>query len=91
MLVIVAYDIEDDRVRTRLMKKLKDFGPRVQYSVFEADLSTAELDRLKGVVGKIELAESDSIRLYHLCRTCAAHVLIWGAGEVTKDKDYYVV
>ncbi|HOX84345.1 MAG TPA: CRISPR-associated endonuclease Cas2 [bacterium] len=91
MLIIVAYDIEDDRTRSRLMKKLKDFGPRVQYSVFEADLNPDELPKLRAMLEKVELKDNDSIRLYRICRACAAEVKIWGQGEVTKDKDYYIV
>src|SRR6185436_13646804 len=35
MLILVSYDIPDDRRRTKLANALKDFGERVQYSVFE--------------------------------------------------------
>ena len=31
----VAYDITDDKRRNKVAKILKDFGKRVQYSVFE--------------------------------------------------------
>ena len=34
MLTVVSYDVRDDRRRTRLAHALKDFGERVQYSVF---------------------------------------------------------
>ncbi|RMG21471.1 MAG: CRISPR-associated endonuclease Cas2, partial [Methanobacteriota archaeon] len=42
MLIVISYDIEKDRTRSRLAKKLKDFGPRVQKSVFEADIGEGE-------------------------------------------------
>jgi len=32
MLILVTYDVPDDRRRTRLAHTLKDFGERVQYS-----------------------------------------------------------
>jgi CRISPR-associated protein Cas2 len=38
MLILVSYDVPDDRRRTRLAHALKDFGERVQYSVFECRL-----------------------------------------------------
>ncbi len=82
MLVLVSYDIKDDKTRTRLAKKLLDFGPRVQFSVFEADVSSKELTRLKQMLGKVKLGERDSIRLYNLCETCF--------GKVTKDKEIYI-
>jgi len=90
MLVLVSYDIEEDNTRTRLAKKLKDFGPRVQYSVFEADIKPTELEKLLAVLGKVKLKNEDSIRLYHLCQACISKVTIWGVGEVTEDKPFYI-
>jgi len=91
MLVLVSYDIKDDKTRTRLALKLLDFGPRVQYSVFEADVSDKEFIKLKQMLGKVKLAENDSVRLYQLCQTCFGKIKIWGKGEATKDKDIYIV
>ena len=91
MLVLISYDIEDDKERTRLAKKLRDFGPRVQKSVFEADIKGDELDRLVDMLSKRNLKSTDSIRLYRLCDGCAKRIKIWGKGEITKDKDFYIV
>jgi CRISPR-associated protein Cas2 len=90
MLVLVSYDIEDDKTRTRLAHKLLDFGPRVQFSVFEADVRPKELTKLKQMLGKVTLGEHDSIRLYNLCETCFGKITIWGKGEMTKDKEIYI-
>jgi len=35
MLILVSYDVPDDRRRTKIAALLKDFGERVQYSVLE--------------------------------------------------------
>jgi CRISPR-associated protein Cas2 len=90
MLIVISYDIEKDRKRTRLAKKLKDFGPRVQKSVFEADVGQQEYQKLLNILNKIELGENDSIRLYRLCAACELNVKIWGNGEVTKDQAFYI-
>ena len=90
MLVIVTYDIEKDKKRTRLHKKLKDFGPRVQYSVFEADITREELKKMNTMLSKIKLDDNDSIRLYTICETCKSKIKIWGQGEITEDKDIYI-
>lgn len=90
MLVVISYDIEDDKTRTRLAHKLKDFGPRVQLSVFEADVSDKELQRLKKMIDQVELAKDDSIRMYQFCEACFKKVKIWGSGEITKDRAYYI-
>lgn len=91
MFILISYDISDDKKRTRLAKRLKDFGPRVQKSVFEADVKTKELKELKKVLAKVELDKEDSIRLYKLCRECKKNIRIWGSGDVTEDKEYYIV
>ena len=41
----VAYDITDDKRRNRVAKILKDFGTRIQYSVFECNTDRRALLR----------------------------------------------
>ena len=91
MLFIITYDIEKNNTRTRLAKKLKDFGPRVQYSVFEADITEAELHKLRKMLKNVPLGKDDSIRLYQICASCLAKIEIWGSGEITQDAKYYIV
>ena len=90
MFVLICYDIEEDRTRTRLAKKLKNFGPRVQKSVFEADVQPEEFERLDKLLGEVKLEENDSIRLYRLCGECVKGVKIWGIGKITEDNPYYI-
>ncbi len=90
MLILISYDIANDRTRTRLAHKLKDFGGRVQLSVFEADVTDEEMKRLVEKLDKVKLGKEDSIRVYRICMECANKVKIWGEGEVTKDRDFYI-
>ena len=90
MLFAISYDIENDRTRTKLASMLKDFGPRVQKSVFEADLDNKELDQLWKKLKAVKLGKQDSIRLYQICNDCFKKVRIIGKGKVTKDQDYYI-
>ena len=91
MFILISYDIVDDKKRTKLAHKLKDFGPRVQKSVFEADVKEAELKRLRQLLKAIQLEKGESIRLYRLCADCKKNISLWGEGEVTEDKNYYIV
>ena len=43
MYVLISYDIVDDKRRLKVMKFLKDFGKRVQLSVFECHLTEEQL------------------------------------------------
>ncbi|MBE2235501.1 MAG: CRISPR-associated endonuclease Cas2, partial [Anaerolinea sp.] len=47
MLIVVSYDVVNDRRRAKVHKMLKNFGTRVQYSVFECQLDAKELKRLQ--------------------------------------------
>ncbi|HNR69397.1 MAG TPA: CRISPR-associated endonuclease Cas2 [bacterium] len=78
MIVLVSYDIIDDRRRTKLAKRLEDFGKRVQYSVFECELDQAKILRMKKVALKFIDEEKDSLRIYYLCKNCSGRVESWG-------------
>lgn len=91
MLIVVSYDVPNDRRRTRLAHMLKDFGQRVQYSVFECLLDAEALDRLRQRIEKLTDPLEDSVRIYRLCLECEQKVEIQGLGKVTEDPDVYVL
>lgn len=45
-MVLLSYDISDDKLRRRFSKFIERFGHRIQYSVFEIDNSNAILDNI---------------------------------------------
>lgn len=63
---IIAYDIVDDRRRSRVAKHLQRFGLRVQYSVFVVDLRSARLLRLTAELESRIDAGEDSIMVCRL-------------------------
>jgi CRISPR-associated protein Cas2 len=67
---VVSYDITQDRRRTKVMNKLKNYGLRVQYSVFECELDAARLARLKEEVVPLLNLRTDKLHVYRLCETC---------------------
>jgi CRISPR-associated protein Cas2 len=91
MLFIVSYDITDDRRRIRLAKTLKDFGDRVQYSVFECLMGAEELQEMTGRIREIIDNDQDSVRIYKLCAECEGKVEIIGTGVRSEDPEIYVV
>ena len=91
MYVMVSYDIVEDRTRTRVMKFLKDFGTRVQLSVFECDLDDEQYHKMKdGVEGLIDKKE-DRVRYYRLCKGCMSKVVISGWGEIEQDEGFAII
>ncbi len=91
MLYLVSYDIPDDRRRTKLAKTLKDFGDRVHYSVFECLLDTVLFNKMVARINDLVDEKDDSVRIYALCANCEKDVEIIGTGELTENKDIYVI
>ncbi len=89
-LYVVAYDISDNRRRTRVHKILSGFGKWTQYSVFECFLSEKERVMLMEKLRKVLRAEEDSVRFYPLCAACVAKVETVGS-EKPKEERVYVV
>jgi CRISPR-associated protein Cas2 len=91
MLYVVSYDIPDARRRTRVANACKDFGQRVQYSVFECllkgDLRERLVSRLKAETNERE----DSIRIYPLCAACEKGLEILGQGERPSEPEVFIV
>ncbi|MFQ5869760.1 MAG: CRISPR-associated endonuclease Cas2 [Candidatus Zixiibacteriota bacterium] len=74
MFVIVTYDIQNDRRRTKIMKTLKDYGQWVQYSVFECSLKESDYLKMKARLSKLIQSEEDSVRFYFLCERDVARI-----------------
>jgi len=71
MLVLVTYDVRTSkgngagRLRA-VAKACRDYGQRVQYSVFEIEVDPAQWTRLKARLESAIDPEFDSLRYYHL-------------------------
>lgn len=69
--VVVAYDISDDKRRSRLHRKLKKYGLGVQYSVFECILNQKQIREMQKMIDKqIDKKQGDRVRYYFLCSGC---------------------
>lgn len=77
-MLLVIYDISDDRRRTRLHDDLWEVGRAVQYSAFECpDESLPRvLQLLEAHVGK-----TDRASVYRVCRRCFAKAIRLGEIE----------
>lgn len=64
-LILVIYDIIENKRRSRLVKILEGYGFRVQKSAFEARLSDRQYQKLLSAVENFAL-EEDNIRIYKI-------------------------
>jgi len=91
MFVVVAYDIVDDRKRLRVAKLMKQYGVRVQRSVFECILDDRRYLKMKAQIEKLIDWEDDGVRYYILCAGCVKNVETSGIGCVLEDEEVIVV
>lgn len=71
MLVLITYDVNtmDKAGRTRLRKVAKEclnYGQRVQNSVFECEIDSAELKQIQHILEGIIDKNKDSLRFYSI-------------------------
>jgi CRISPR-associated protein Cas2 len=71
MMVLIAYDVSTEtdggkRRLRRVARACRDFGQRVQFSLFECEIDPAQWTRLRArLIGEID-EEADSLRFYFL-------------------------
>ena len=87
---VIAYDIPDDKRRTKIHKILLGFGKWTQYSLFECFLSRKELILLQTKLMKHLVAREDSVRFYPLCANCLSRVETVG-GPLPSEDNLYIV
>lgn len=82
---VVAYDITDDRRRSRVAKELLNFGDRIQDSVFECHLSRRRLERMVARLRELLDLKEDRTRIYRLCAECTPNIRNLGLGAPTEE------
>jgi CRISPR-associated protein Cas2 len=80
MLYIAAYDVSDEKVRLRMSHILLRFGERVQESVYECRISSAQLAQLTAECApELEQDTEANLRIYPVCQACARRAIALGA------------
>ncbi|MGL4854294.1 MAG: CRISPR-associated endonuclease Cas2 [Lentisphaeria bacterium] len=84
MLHLVAYDIRKPARLTKVAKICLDYGLRVEYSVFECDLSTEHFNELWQRLTDVIDHEEDTILAYKICNSCVTKIT--SIGPVVRAK-----
>ncbi len=90
-MIIVSYDIADDKLRTKFSKYLSKFGHRIQYSVFEIDNSPRIVDNIvNDLRSRYEksFSQSDSVVIFKLSSSC--EVLRFGYAK-NEEKNFFII
>ena len=91
MKYVISFDVVEDRIRYQVVKVLREYGYRVQKSVFEGYYSQDEIKECKKKRYGIINCEEDSVRFYPLCKKCETEVGIQGIGKKIEELDYIIV
>ncbi len=89
--IVVAYDISNDKRRTKLHNVLLNYGTPVQYSVFECLLEDKQVAHMMQAVERVIRPRKDRVRYYYLCQQCLSKVKVTSGPEVLHETDVIVV
>lgn len=85
MYVILVYDINGDEKGAKALRKMfkicKKYLTHIQKSVFEGDLSEAQLAKLKAEVNKIIRKDLDSVIIFKTSNDKWLNKEMWGMVE----------
>ncbi len=90
-MVLVSYDISNDKLRTKFSKFLSKFGYRLQYSVFKIENSEHILTNIvQEIVNNYskKFTQSDSVYIFKLSSSCEAIKYGYAKNE---DEDVIII
>lgn len=85
MHLVLCYDVVEDRRRSRLFKQLKGYLRPVQKSVFEGQIPSSRYMSLVQMVERTIDRQTDTVRIYHLCRSCQTLTALIGTAAPVPD------
>jgi CRISPR-associated protein Cas2 len=91
MLVLIVYDIPDDKRRQKLATFLEGYGRRVQLSVFECFISLPEMKQLYEQVKQQVKPAEDDVRFYWIAADCLPKTLTIGSSPPEPPPLVYIV
>ncbi|MCR4926053.1 MAG: CRISPR-associated endonuclease Cas2 [Clostridiales bacterium] len=90
-MLLISYDICNDKVRTKFSKYLSKFGFRLQYSVFEISNSDSVLKNIETEIKNNYMklfTEEDSIIIFNMSETCKKTCYGYAKNE---EKEVFVI
>lgn len=90
-MIIITYDIANNKLRGKFSKYLSKFGYRLQYSVFKIKNSQR---MLKNIISEIQVTfspkfkQEDSVIIFHLSKQCKQYMFGYAKNE---DEEIIVI
>ncbi len=87
-LILIIYDIIDNKRRTKMVKLLESYGTRVQRSAFEALINMSQYSKIiEGI--KKTISNEDNVRIYRL--NSSNEVLLLGESYSVYEEEVIIV
>ncbi len=90
-MIIVSYDIANDKLRTKFSKYLCKYGHRLQYSVFEIDNSDKVLSNIVTDIKNLfekKFSQEDSVIIFKMTSSC--QIVRFGYAK-NDEKGFFIV
>lgn len=85
--MLVSYDIAHPRRINRIAKIMKDYGLRVQKSIFEVDVTIVQFQQMRLRIETELDPEEDGVKYFPLCGKCSGVWLHIGQGDIQWDEN----
>ena len=90
MLYLVAYDITEPKRLRRVARTCEDYGIRIEYSVFECDLSRKKFEEFWKELNSLIDKSEDSLIAYSLCSECERKIQTSGVVKRPELKNQFL-
>ena len=94
MIYWIIYDISDNKIRSKIASKCKNYGLfRVQNSSFIGDISLNRMEMLALEFKDLNISKQDCIFIIPSCKSCFSSKEILGElnEERVKQKDFVII
>jgi len=88
--VVIAYDIPEDKRRTKVAKALEGYGERMQYSLFECRITKVQYLRLRARLEELIEPEEDEVSFYFLCEADVKRIERIGRRRLLSEEAVFV-
>jgi CRISPR-associated protein Cas2 len=88
---LICFDVHHPKRLRKIANEMENFGNRVQRSVFECHLETAQLVDLQQRLETLMEPVADQVRYYPLCGKDKQRIIVDGLGQVSADPDFHLV
>ena len=90
-MIVISYDIANDKKRARFNKYIRKFGHMLQYSVYEIENSERVLNNIMADIENKWLKQfdqTDSVYVFHMGPSCRIHRFGYAKNE---ERDLLIV